>query len=170
MGNLNPQITTIEIGVRSLREVTIFPLSLADQTKTARILAKAFQEIMDRLSSFGENEVSLETETIASMAKQLSNIDVMELIASAIQENLEIILGLVIDPHEKVLMEELTNDQFYKLVEIIYVVNYEVTSKNFVALLKRVRGAVPPEKKEKKKKASHLKKSLQPSADNTTTG
>jgi hypothetical protein len=170
VGNLNPQIATIEIGVRSLREVTIFPLSLADQTKTARILAKAFQEIMDRLSSFGENEVSLETETIASMAKQLSNIDVMELIASAVQENLEIILGLVIDPHEKVLMEELTNDQFYKLVEIIYVVNYEVTSKNFVALLKRVRGVVPPEKKEKKKKVSRLKKSSQPSVGNTTTG
>ena len=163
MGNLNPQICTTEIGVRSLREVTIFPLSLADQTKTARILAKAFQEVMEKLSSFGEDEESPEgegpkEESLSSMAKQLSDIDVMEFVASAIQENLDVILKLVVDKEDAISMEELTNDQFYKLVEIIYEVNYETTSKNFVALVKRVRGVVPPEKKEKKK-VPHLKKS-----------
>lgn len=169
MGKLNPQITITEIGIRTLREITIFPLSLADQTKTARILAKAFQEVMEKLSSFGGEEDTLEEESLTSMAKQLSDIDVMEFIASAIQDNLEIVLKLVVDPHEEISMEELTNEQFYKLVEIIYEVNYEATSKNFVALLKRVRGIAPPEKK-MKKKVPHSKKPSPQSAGATITG
>lgn len=149
MGKLNPQITTTEIGIRSLREITIFPLSLADQSKTAHILAKAFQEVMDKLSSFGATG-DVDGEDLSSIAKQLSDVDVLEFIASAIQDNLEVILKLVVDEKEKISTEELTNEQFYRLVEIIYEVNYEVTSKNFMALVKRVRGAVPPEKKKKK--------------------
>ena len=96
-GKLNPQICTVEVGVKSLREVTIYPLALADQTKTARILATAFQEVMEKLASFGGEDEVPEGESLASMAKQLSDIDVMEFIASAIQDNLETILGLVVD-------------------------------------------------------------------------
>lgn len=172
MSKLNPQITTVEVGVKSLREVTIFPLSLADQTKTARILAKAFQEVMEKLSSFGEEDEISEGESLASMAKQLSDIDVMEFIASAIQDNLEIILGLVVDENEKILMEELTNEQFYQLVEIIYEVNYENTSKNFIALVKRAKGTIsekPPMGKAKRK-VSHSKKPSPGSAVGTTIG
>jgi hypothetical protein len=169
LGKLNPQITTVEVGVKSLREVTIFPLSLADQTKTARILAKAFQEVMEKLSSFGEDETNLEEESLASMAKQLSDIDVMEFVVSAIQDNLGVILKLVVDENEMISMEELTNDQFYRLVEIIYEVNYEVAPKNFVALWKRALGIVSPEKKIKKK-VPHSKKPSQQSAGNITTG
>lgn len=179
---LNPQITTVEVGIKSLREVTIYPLSLADQTKTARILAKAFQEIMGRLASFGEEdeisegevsegEVS-EGESLASMAKQLSDIDVLEFISSVIEGNLEVVLGLVVDKNEKILMEELTNEQFYRLVEIIYEVNYESTSKNFVALVKRAKGAIlekTPMRKVKEK-VSRSTKSSQRSADGTTIG
>ena len=164
---LNPQIQTIEIGVRSLRAVEIFPLSLSDQTKTARILAKAFQEVMGRLSSFEESKEDGDG-NLVSIAAQLSDIDVVEFIASAIQDNLEIILKLVVDENETISMDELTNEQFYELAEIVYVVNYEVASKNFVTLLKRVRGIVPPEKKAKK--VLNSKKSSLQSADGITTG
>lgn len=167
MGKLNPQITTTEIGIKSLREVTIYPLSLADQTKTARILAKAFQEVMEKLSSFGTEE-GVEEEGLSSIAKQLSDVDILEFIASAIQDNLEVVLALVVADNEEIRMEELTNEQFYRLVEIIYEVNYEATSKNFITLVKRVRGVVPPEKKTKK--GSPSKKSSPQSAGGTATG
>jgi hypothetical protein len=169
---LNPQITTVEVGVKSLREVTIFPLSLADQTKTARVLAKAFQEVMGKLSSFGEEDVISEGESLASMAKQLSDIDVMEFIASAIQDNLKIVLGLVVDENEKILMEELTNEQFYTLVEIIYEVNYENASKNFIALVKRAKGTISERAPEKnsRRKVSHSKKPSPGSVGGITTG
>lgn len=167
---LNPQITTVEVGVKSLREVTIFPLSLADQTKTARILAKAFQEVMEKLASFGGEDKTSGDEGLASMAKQLSDIDVLEFISSIIEGNLEVVLGLVVDENEKILIEELTNEQFYRLVEIIYEVNYESTSKNFLALVKRAKGTISERapKKNPRRKVSHSKKPSPGSAVGTT--
>ena len=171
MGKLNPQITTVEIGTKSLREVSIFPLSLADQAKTARILAKVFQEVMEKLSSFGGEDEASEGETLVSMAKQLSDVDILEFIASAIQDNLEVILALVVDENEKIMLEDLTNTQFYQLVEIIYEVNYEGASKNFVALVKRAKGVVSGKNLvQTKKKESHLKKLSPQSAKGTTIG
>ena len=161
---LNPQIQTIEIGIKSLREVVILPLSLADQTKTARILSKAFQDVMGKLAAM---ETGGEEGSIASMATQLSDIDVVEFIVSAIQENLETILKLVVDESEVISMGELTNNQFYQLVEVIYKVNYEEASKNFAALLKRAKRIIPEEMP--KKKASHSKKSSLKSVESTTT-
>lgn len=171
MGKLNPQICTVEVGIKSLREVTIFPLSLADQAKTARILSKAFQEVMGKLASFEEEDESSDKDDLVSMAKQLSDIDIMEFVLSAIQENLEVILKLVVDNEEKISMEELTNEQFYELVKIIYEVNYENASKNFPALWKRamgmVSGKVAPEKNPRRK-VSHSTKPSPGSAVGTT--
>jgi hypothetical protein len=181
MTSINPQITTISVGTRSLRDITIYPLSLADQGKLTKILSGVFQSVMGALSAMGDESEELEdlkgtdkiTETIESVAKQLSNINIVETIVGLIQENLEIVLGLMVDPHEKITMEELTNEQFYNLVEIIYEVNYEGGSKNFPALWKRALGKRMEEKDPKKKvkgKASRLKKPSPESADGTTTG
>jgi len=165
---INPQITTVEVGVRSLREVTIYPLSLADQTKSARIIAKAFQAVMEKLALLGELSEDIDSGgSVAAVAKQLSNVDVAEQVVTIIQDNLELILDLVTDENEKITMVELTNDQFYTLVEIIYEVNYEKVSKNFIALVKRAKGIVPAETP--KKKAPRSKKQSQPSVDGITT-
>lgn len=182
MTSINPQITTVSVGKRTLCDITIYPLSLADQGKLTKILSGVFQSIMAALSVVGDESEELEelkgtdkiTETIESVAKQLSNIDIVETIAGLIQENLEAVLGLVVDPHEKITMEELTNEQFYNLVEIIYEVNYEGTSKNFLALMKRAKNMSQEEKKDPKKKVkgkvSRLKKPSPESAVGTTTG
>lgn len=181
MSSLNPQITTVLVGNRTLREVTIYPLSLKDQGSMAKILSGVFQSVMAALSSLDVKPDELEepgkledtgklVDTIESVAKQLSNIDIAETIVGIIQDNLETILALVVDPHEKIVMEELTNEQFYSLVELIYVVNYEGTTKNFVALVKRARNMGPEEKKEPKKKASSSKRSSRASVAATTIG
>lgn len=173
MSKLNPQISVVEVGTKSTREVTIYPLSLADQAKTARILAKAFQEVMGKLASFGDEDEDEGSgkEDLISMAKQLSDIDIVEFILSSIQENLEVILELVVDVGEKISMEELTNEQFYTLAEMIYEVNYERTSKNFLALWKRALGERVAEIKSEKKvrrKVSHSTKPSPGSVDGTT--
>ena len=179
MTTINPQIITVFVGARTLREVIIYPLSLADQGKMARTMSTVFQSVMDALSHLGEetdelDEVDLAGGTIGKVAKQLANIDIAETIVDLISTNLEIILGLVVDSSEKITMEELTNEQFYTLIELIYEVNYEETSKNFLALMKRARTLGPkgqsPEKPEKsRKKVSHSRKPSPESAGGTTT-
>lgn len=175
MSALNPRITTVEVGIRTLREVTIYPLSLADQARTAQILSKAFQKIMDQFALLGEEPETSEENTTAAMvavAKQLSNVNIAETVVDIIQENLKIVLKLVVDEGEEIQMGEIDNDQFYTLVETIYKVNYEKSSKNFVALWKGAKQAVPLEKAPKKKKPRrkmipHSMKSSLESADGT---
>ena len=175
--SINPQITTVEIGIKSLREVTIYPLSLADQAKLARTLSKVFQSVMVALSNLKEEpEGAVDSGepagTIEVITAQLSNVDIAEAIVDIIQENFESILKLIVDDNEKISMEEITNEQFYSLVELVYEVNYESTSKNFMALVKRAKGAVQEKKEEKKpkRKVSHSTKPSPRSADGMATG
>jgi hypothetical protein len=179
MATLNPQITEVEIGVRTLREVSIYPLSLADQGKMAKTLTTVFQGVMESLSHLSEEPEELDGSgesagTIEKVALQLANLDIAESIVGIIQENLEAVLKLVVDDGEQISTGELTNEQFYKLVEIIYEVNYEKTAKNFLALIKRARNEIPetrsPAKKIVRRKVSHSKKPLPGSVDGTITG
>ena len=144
MGKLNPQINTVEVGVRSVREVTVYPLSLNDQFKVSRILTKAFQEISERLQAplIEESEepsgmAEGVSGGVASVVEQLSDMDIVGLVAETIQINLTTILDLVTTPEEKIGMDELTNNQFYALAELIYEVNYEESAKNFLNLFKK---------------------------------
>jgi len=175
MTTINPQISIVTVGIRSTREVTIYPLSLADQGKMARTLSGVFQSVMDALSSMEADVAAAEKDegTIEKVAKQLANIDIAETIVSIIQENIEAILELVVDPSERIGMDEITNAQFYELIELIYEVNYEGASKNFLALWKRARTMGPkgqgPEKPKKlRKKVSHSRKPSPESAGGTT--
>jgi signal recognition particle GTPase len=176
MATLNPQITEVEVGVKTLREVTIYPLSLADQGKMAKTLSTVFQRVMESLSHLSEapEESDGLAGTFEQVAAQLSNIDIAESIVNIIQENLEAVLKLVVDDEEQISTEELTNEQFYRLVEIIYEVNYEKTTKNFLALIKRARNEIPemesPAKKIVRRKVSHSKKPSPGFADGTITG
>ena len=42
--DLNPQIVDIEIGIRTLRKITIYPLSTTDQFKMSDLITKALQK------------------------------------------------------------------------------------------------------------------------------
>lgn len=177
MSKLNPRITTIEVGIENLREVTIYPLSLADQGKMAKTLSSVFQSVMESLSHLSEEpgEEDGSAGTIEKVAAQLSNIDIIEAIVTIIQDNLESILRLVVAADEVISMEEVDSDQFYDLVETIYKVNFEQAPKNFVALWKGAKGLVStetksPAKKIVRRKVSHSKKPSPESVDGTITG
>ena len=40
---LNPQVAEVEIGVRNLRKITIYPLSIADQLSTTDLVSEAIR-------------------------------------------------------------------------------------------------------------------------------
>jgi uncharacterized protein (DUF885 family) len=165
MSKLNPRITTVEIGINSLREVTIYPLSLADQGKLAKILSAVFQKVMENLSHLSEEPEELDGSdesvgTIEKVALQLANLDIAESMC------------LVVAETEMISMGELDNDQFYDLVETIYKVNYERAPKNFVALWKGALTGILEEKspaeKKMRRKVSHSRKPSPESAVGTT--
>jgi len=130
MADLNPQITTLSVGTKSLREVTIYPLSMADQFKMTDALVSAFSKVSEVTS-----EHTSDAAFVATMVK-------------LIEDNLQELLDLVLADGESITFDELTNDQFSDLVMIIYEVNYESTIKKFRGLVEKVKGVIGPKKKE----------------------
>ena len=129
MANLNPQIRTVSIGTRELREVTIYPLSMADQFKMTDL-------IVDAVSQFA-----------AVNPDELNDAAVVRVMVNLIEDNLQDLFTLILDEDEKVEFSELTNDQFSDIVAIVYEVNYEGSIKKFQDLVGKVKMLLPREKK-----------------------
>jgi len=115
---LNPQITDVEIGIRNLRKITIYPLSMGDQLKLTDMIIKALTAQVEKAGS-----------TALSVA----------FIVNVIHENIGKILGMVSDEEESVL-DELTNSQALEIAEILFDVNYGSVAKNFKSLSEKLAG------------------------------
>lgn len=126
---INPQISIVEVGVRELRAVTIYPLSMADQKKLVKILSTTVNRAADK-------------------AKKLTDAAMIEFIVSAITDNLQDILALILDPADKIAEEELTNVQLADIADTIYVANFEYAIKKFKALIQTVKATPQIMKKE----------------------
>lgn len=125
---LNPQIHVFTLGIRELREITIYPLSVADQFKLSDIIAEA----ADKLA---KKQVNVNT---------MKNKDFVKLFMELFKENANKIIKLVTDDDKAVdkghdYLEELTNTQLVALGDLIYEMNYESAAKNFMRLLDRAK-------------------------------
>jgi len=118
MKELNPQIQTIMIGTRTLREITIYPLSLGDQLKLSDLIYTVVQKFF--------------------IVREKEDISFIKDVLSIIEENIDNILKLVVDASIDV-RSELTNDQIVSIAEIIYDVNYDSTKKKILNLVGKVK-------------------------------
>lgn len=117
---LNPQITDITIGIRNLRTIKIFPLSVADQLQATDLVTSALQTFM------------MNKEGMADLA-------FVAFLLEQVKTNASEILKMVLDTGEdaKEVLKEITNDQMMLIVQTIYKVNYEALSKNVKSLLEK---------------------------------
>lgn len=114
--SLNPTIRELQVGIRKLRTIKIYPLSMHCQFELTEIIVEA-------ISKFTQGE---------------ENAAVKELI-SLIQTNLRKILEFVTDEKPDELFKDMTNGQGVELAKIIYEVNYENELKNVQDLIKTIR-------------------------------
>lgn len=119
--SLNPQITTVEVGIKRLREVTIYPLSVADQFKMTELIGEVIQKVSDK--SFAEQKDTA----------------VVEFIVKALKKHLDKILCYVLDDSEKLEFTELSNTQLTEIINVIFEVNYEGMIKNLKDLSKKAK-------------------------------
>lgn len=123
MAHANPDIKTVLVGVRELHKVFIYPLSMNDQFQLLEKLSTAIQKIAE--------------------GKQLdlkSNIEGIAFMKDVISENLEQVLEYVTDKEERPELKEITNNQLFEIVNIIFSVNFESMIKNFKDLFQRAKG------------------------------
>ena len=123
---INPQITKVEIGIREMRDIDIYPLSMSDQLKLTDVLSTA-------IGAFAVKEDG-------------DDIALVSFIVKLINENLGRILGMVADEDGEKLLEEISNIQAASIAEIIYETNYGVVAKNLKSLFGKMSMFFPSER------------------------
>ena len=130
--NRNKKIKKVEVGIRELRSVYVYPLSMQDQFDLIDRLA----EVIEQFGSGFDKE-------------SITNEKALEMMQSLIKDNLMVILEYVTDEDERPSLKELTNDQFYEFAEIVFQVNFEDAIKNFKNLFQRAKTAMSAEENQK---------------------
>jgi hypothetical protein len=124
---LNPTIREMQIGVRKLRMITIYPLSIADQKKMTESIADAVKYF------FASEDSKAVSEDIA----------LIDFIIKLILENLVEFIRVVTDYTRKRdaegLLSDMTNDQAVDLAQMIFEQNYETALKNGKSLLNKIK-------------------------------
>lgn len=121
--SFNPQVSEVSIGIRNLRTVVIYPLSVAQQLRMRDIIAPFLEKL------FGEER------TAAS---------IIPFILEFIESNIGRFLNDVIDVKEEgiegteALLELITNDQLVEIIQVVYRVNFEKLSKNVKSLFEKI--------------------------------
>ncbi len=134
VSQLNPQNEEMYIGVRTLRKVTVYPLSLADQLKMTDVIIEAVHQcsLMDK--------------------DNLKDADIVGAMLGVIKSNLGVFLECIFDPEDAVTFEDITNEQFSDLVMLVFSMNYESSIKKFQTLTQRVKGLIGGKVIQKKKR------------------
>ena len=124
---LNPQITDVDIGVRDLRKVKLYPLALGDQLELSDLITKV-------LEAFFKTEEGSE-ESLSLFIAFAFNL---------IKENMTKILGLIAldETNSKKLLKEITNAQLDEIAQVVYEKNFAVL-KNLKSLFGKVTMAIP---------------------------
>jgi hypothetical protein len=121
---LNPDIRTMEIGVRELEEITIYPLSMADQLEVTDIITKALREFFDQGGA------------------DISEYDFASYVVDLIKGNLATILEMIVDEGASKL-KDITNNQAVEIAETVYEVNFGSLVKKVKSLLEKVNEQFP---------------------------
>ena len=117
---INPQIADLEIGVRNLRTIKIYPLSLGDQLEMTDLITETAQK-------FFASREEIETK---------NDIDFAQFFVNILRDNVKKILGLITD--ETDIMKEISNIQTVDLANLIYEMNYAESIKNAQSLFKKI--------------------------------
>lgn len=122
---LNPQITHTEIGVRNLRNITIYPLSMAAELKLSDLITKVLQAV--------------------SKAQDQEDLEFVSVIVDLIKDNLGAMIEMVTDNEKgETILSEITNLQAVELAEIIYDINFAGAIKKAIGLFEKVRSIGSP--------------------------
>jgi len=117
---LNPEVASIDIGVRHLRKVTFYPLSAGHQLKMTAILESVFKELV-------KIEGGSEESTVVFLTQVLE----------IVKENINTIIGMICDEDPDELLDDLTNSQLVNVVKYVYETNYEGPLKNLLSLFQK---------------------------------
>ena len=132
---LNPQIREIDVGVRSLRKLKIYPMSMADQKKFGELFKKVVEEYL--------------AQTPDGPMDQSDLLPFASFIVKLVGDNIKEILKLITDLREQELetfFNDVTNAQMSTIIMAVVEENFESPSKNLIGLWETVGQLFPLER------------------------
>ena len=114
---LNPQIRTVDVGKKDLREVSIYPLSMMDQMSLSDLISEGLSAFFE---VHGDNMDQIDPKFIAFAI-------------GLIKKNIGKVADAVTGEGEEIL-GDITNLQLSEIVEIVYKENYDTPVKNVLSL------------------------------------
>ena len=143
MSGLSPKIVQVQVGVRQVREVILYPLSMADQLALPDQIVSAVAQ-MGKLDA--KDLAASAAKSLKGKAEEGSDKDMatVKIVMDLIVKNIDYILEKSMDG---VTMADLTNEQFVDIVDAIFTVNYESTVGKAMDLVQRVKRLFRPEEK-----------------------
>jgi len=160
---VNPKCRKIEIGVRTIREITIWPLSLADEItfteKIIGIMQKYDDVAKPSLPEIPEGTLPEDIDTLFSDPEN-TELAIAEYIVNAIKSNLIELLSYVTD--EEVTLNYLDNDQFMEICDEIYEMNFAGAVGKGLRLLTKIKNIF-------NQKTQSENSSSQPATDTSTS-
>ena len=137
---INPRVREIDIGIRNLRKIKIYPLSMADQMKLTKIINESLQTFFNLDEKEGKE----------------GQLQFAAYMVSIIESNINKLLKLVCpDETPSNILKEIDNAQLSEIVKCVYQDNYEQPVKNVTSLFP------------KEQLQSVLKRQSQPSVSDT---
>ena len=121
---INPQVKDAEIGIRDLRKIKIYPLSMSDQFKMTDLITQAISGF------FSAKDAATDVAFIA-------------FVVNLIKENFTKILDLVTDDSGEELIDVITNSQAAVIIEIIFDENFGSVVKNSQSLIEKIKNLFP---------------------------
>lgn len=119
--SIKPEIREITVGIKEPRTITIYPLSMQDQFDLIDTLQGTINEIAQ---SYNFDD--------------LKNEEALAFLQTVITKNLSMVLEYVTTDKERPTFSELTNNQFFEIVNIVFEVNYEGVIKNSKDLFQKI--------------------------------
>jgi hypothetical protein len=123
---INPQITEITIGKRTLRKIKVYPLSLGDEIKVSNIFNEVVSVLFASLS-------------MAEDENKMNMVAVVTTFFKLIRENLGSVLSLITDEDGEQLVNDITNVQAEEVINTIIRTNFGEVSKNLKGLLEKMK-------------------------------
>lgn len=125
---LLPEVRKVTVGIRDVRTVNQYPLSLHDQFELADQITEVLSRVME-LESSGVLKKSDENDDESNEG----TMEIIQSLLSTLSHNIPYILDKIFDD---VTANDVTNNQMIEIAHNIYEVNYATLSKNLKDLFK----------------------------------
>jgi len=131
--NVNPRITDVYVGIRDLRKIIIYPLSIGQQLRMRDTVSKLF-------------------EGMVSMKDDVNSATLAQYVLGFIEENIRPLLLFIISEkdlsiagYENVdaLLDDIDNVQLVEIVKVVYETNFKELAKNVKSLFEDKMDEVP---------------------------